>query len=102
MAFICNLCGKEGYHIDIRDHIETNHLEGVSLPCNLCGNVFSSRRQLRRHKCQISLYYFFCYCHAFPSDFFGCSSEILQITISIQYNMCANCNCPPEEDRQVR
>ena len=66
MAFICNLCGKEGYHIDIRDHIETNHLEGVSLPCNLCGNVFSSRRQLRRHKCQISLYYFFVTATHFP------------------------------------
>ena len=51
-AFICNLCGKEGYHMNIRGHIEANHLEGVSLPCKLCGNIFSSRRQLRRHKCK--------------------------------------------------
>ena len=97
MAFICNLCGKEGYHIDIRDHIETNHLEGVSLPCNLCGNVFSSRRQLRRHKCQISLYYFFVTATHFPV-----TSLVVHQKYSIQYNMCANCNCPPEKDRQVR
>ena len=51
-AFICNLCGKEGYHMNIRGHIEANHLEGVSLPCSKCGNIFSSRRQLRRHKCK--------------------------------------------------
>ena len=49
-AQICKVCGKEGAGISIRDHIEANHLEGVSLPCNICGNLFRSRNQLRRHK----------------------------------------------------
>ena len=48
---ICKLCGKEGAGIAIRDHIEANHLEGVSLPCNVCGKVFRSRNRLRLHRC---------------------------------------------------
>ena len=50
-AFICNVCGKEGAGIAIRDHIEANHLEGVSLPCDVCGKQFRSRNNLRRHIC---------------------------------------------------
>ena len=50
-AHICKVCGKEGAGIAIRDHIETNHLEGVCLPCNMCGKTFRSRWSLRRHKC---------------------------------------------------
>ena len=48
---ICKACGKEGAGIAIRDHIEANHLEGVSLPCNVCGKVFWSRARLRKHNC---------------------------------------------------
>ena len=48
---ICKLCGKEGQSVAIRDHIEANHLEGVSLPCNLCEKTFRSRMRLRQHKC---------------------------------------------------
>ena len=50
-AYICKVCGKEGEGIAIRDHIEANHLEGVSLPCNVCGKVFRSRAMLRKHNC---------------------------------------------------
>ena len=50
-AKICKMCGKEGQGKVIRDHIEANHLEGVSLPCNVCGKEFRSRTNLRRHKC---------------------------------------------------
>ena len=50
-AKICKMCGKEGHPMAIRDHIEANHLEGVSLPCNVCGKDFRSRIILRRHKC---------------------------------------------------
>ena len=48
---ICKMCGKEGQSMAIRDHIEANHLEGVSLPCNACGKEFRSRMNLRRHPC---------------------------------------------------
>ena len=51
-AYICKVCGKEGAGIAIRDHIEANHLEGVSLPCNVCGKVFRSRSRLRKHYCE--------------------------------------------------
>ena len=50
-AKICNVCGKEGTAKAIKNHIEVNHLEGVSLPCNVCGNKFRSRMILRRHNC---------------------------------------------------
>ena len=35
---ICKICGKEGQWVAIRDHIESNHLEGFFLPC-------------KKHKC---------------------------------------------------
>ena len=50
-ANICKVCGKEGQWVAIRDHIEANHLEGVSLPCNFYGKEFRSRQMLRKHTC---------------------------------------------------
>ena len=52
-ADICKVCGKEGEGIAIRDHIEANHLEGVSLPCNVCEKAFRSRMMLRKHNCRL-------------------------------------------------
>ena len=49
-AMLCKVCGKEGRVTDIRDHIEANHLEGVSIPCDFCGKTFSARAYLRVHK----------------------------------------------------
>ena len=49
-ALVCNICGKEGQFVTIRDHIESNHLEGIRLPCNMCGQIFNSRHSMRRHK----------------------------------------------------
>ena len=49
-ASTCKVCGKEGNGIDIKRHIEANHLEGISLPCDLCEIVFRSRRKLVHHK----------------------------------------------------
>ena len=42
-ADVCKVCGKEGKKQNIKDHIETNHLEGIALPCNLCNKTFRSR-----------------------------------------------------------
>ena len=49
-ARICKVCGKEGERKAIRGHIEVNHLEGISLPCNVCDRTFRTRRNLKIHK----------------------------------------------------
>ena len=46
---ICKVCGKEGHATDIKRHIEAHHVEGVSIPCNLCEKIFRSRNSLRLH-----------------------------------------------------
>ena len=46
---ICKVCGKEGHATDIMRHIEANHLEGVSVPCNHCDKLFRSRIALSMH-----------------------------------------------------
>ena len=48
-AYVCQVCGKEGYKTQIRDHIEANHVEGVSVPCKTCDKNFRSRNALRQH-----------------------------------------------------
>ena len=37
---ICKVCGKEDIWANIRDHIEANHITGVSHTCNICGKEF--------------------------------------------------------------
>ena len=48
-AKICKVCGKEGQATAITNHIEANHLDGVSVPCNLCEKILGSRAALRTH-----------------------------------------------------
>ena len=47
---ICKVCGKEGLAKHIRNHIESNHLEGISIPCGYCDKTFSFRQGLQKHK----------------------------------------------------
>ena len=49
-AKVCKVCGKEGHATDIKRHIENNHLEGVSIPCNLCDKTLCTRLALGRHR----------------------------------------------------
>ena len=49
-ALICKVCGKEGEGRPIREHIEANHIEGISFPCNICGKISKSRSGLGKHK----------------------------------------------------
>ena len=52
-TFFCKVCGKEGVGSHIRNHIEFNHFEGISLPCDFCEKVFGTRNYLRKHKNKI-------------------------------------------------
>ena len=49
-VYSCNVCGKEGQSMNVQHHIESNHLEGISLPCNLCEKTYRSRSSLQNHK----------------------------------------------------
>ena len=49
-ARVCKVCGKVGTPTYVRRHIETNHLEGISIPCNLCEKNVKSRHALRQHR----------------------------------------------------
>ena len=49
-AWVCKVCGKEGYMSDIERHIETYHITGIVLPCNICGKTSPTRKALQVHK----------------------------------------------------
>ena len=49
-AYICKVCGKEGQLNAIKEHIEANHLGGMTFPCNLCDKTPRSRHALKLHK----------------------------------------------------
>ena len=46
----CNVCGKETPFNDMRCHVETNHITGVSHSCSMCGKISRIRQALRMHK----------------------------------------------------
>ena len=48
--YTCKVCGKEGQSGDVQKHIEANHLEGISIPCDMCEKTARSRRELTEHK----------------------------------------------------
>ena len=49
-AYVCKVCGREGRTTEIKNHIERNHLEGVSVPCTFCNKTFRSRNAMYQHK----------------------------------------------------
>ena len=49
-ARICKVCGKEGPMRNIMNHIESNHMTNVSIPCNYCGKTLTTRNALSLHK----------------------------------------------------
>ena len=52
-ARICKVCGKEGQMAMIMHHIETKHMTGVAIPCNICVKTLPSRNALAIHKFRI-------------------------------------------------
>ena len=49
LLYACNTCGKEDTHSHMRGHIEANHLDGISIPCNFCDKIFRSRYSKADH-----------------------------------------------------
>ena len=47
--YVCNVCRKEAEHMNMKNHIEANHLEGISVPCNFCDKIFRSRSSKAVH-----------------------------------------------------
>ena len=50
--YSCKICGKEDISGNIKQHIEKNHLERVSIACNACDKTFKSRSSLTAHNNQ--------------------------------------------------
>ena len=50
LGYICKVCGKEGQSSQVQKHIESRHLEGVSISCNLCEKICRSRVAMNAHK----------------------------------------------------
>ena len=48
--FKCKVCGKEGRNAQLKAHIQANHSEGFSIPCNFCEKTFRSKCSLKGHK----------------------------------------------------
>ena len=46
----CNICGKQTKLTHMMDHIEANHITGVSHACDICGKTSRSRNALATHK----------------------------------------------------
>ena len=49
LIYKCTLCKKEAELTNIKNHIEANHLEGITVPCNQCEKTFRSTDSLQRH-----------------------------------------------------
>ena len=48
-AYVCKICEKEGDRFNMINHIEANHLEGISIPCNICEKTSRTRDAMRIH-----------------------------------------------------
>ena len=48
--YICKVCGKKNRRTYLKNHIESNHLEGISFPCNICEKTSKTRSALKFHK----------------------------------------------------
>ena len=49
-GWVCQVCGKTAQKSNIAQHIESNHMEGVSHTCTLCGKISKSADGLRQHR----------------------------------------------------
>ena len=45
----CNVCGKQGPYKNMPNHVETNHITGITHACDKCGKISRSKNALRMH-----------------------------------------------------
>ena len=50
VTYTCKVCGKEGSHINIQQHIEARHITGLTHTCGICGKKFKTKNSLTVHK----------------------------------------------------
>ena len=48
-SYLCKMCGWEGHKRNLKNHIENRHIEGITYPCDFCGQTFKSDDSLRKH-----------------------------------------------------
>ena len=48
--YACNVCGKEDYYSNLKRHIEFSHIDGINIPCSLCGKMHKTRLALKNHE----------------------------------------------------
>ena len=48
--YICNVCGKQAPYMNMKRHVEANHITGVSHECDLCGKTSRSKHATLLHK----------------------------------------------------
>ena len=48
--FYCTVCRQSAKQkIHVKNHVEAKHLEGIEIPCPICGKIFRSRHNLSTH-----------------------------------------------------
>ena len=50
IAYMCKVCRKDSHPSSIRNPIESNHLERISIPCRLCNKSFRTRISFYQQK----------------------------------------------------
>ena len=48
-AFICKVCRKEAEFTDLKRHIESFHISGMTHSCEICGKISTTRKGMKMH-----------------------------------------------------
>ena len=48
-TWACTVCGKRDQNVNIKKHIESQHIKSVPRSCNICGKIFRLKDTLLKH-----------------------------------------------------
>ena len=54
-AHTCKVCGKQGQSLDVKRHIEANHITGITHSCEICGKISRSKNELNQHRIRVHI-----------------------------------------------